>query len=332
MRRRQGLTYGEMKYMSRYDAYSREGLSYQAGFFILFGLMGAGFLLGGAATAMLWTALTGKSLLAMQKAMTDPAYADAIRVVQTVSTFFIFFLPAWATARILSRRPMAFLGYNTWFDWRVLGLVLFIMFVCLPLVGALTELNRMLPVGDSLRGRFQALEDAYEEQMEAMSVMRSPRDFLFSLCVMAVGPAVFEETFFRGGLQNILHRWTGRMWLSVLVTATLFSAIHFSFFGFIPRLALGMVLGLLFHYSGSLWMSIAGHFLNNAIVVGYIYYLTSQGRSIREAMDDSDPLWVGAVASTALVCLFAYYRHHAERARIRRMPAEERALQEGWIA
>jgi membrane protease YdiL (CAAX protease family) len=318
--------------MPTYDINSRPGLGYREGFFILFGLLGAGFLLGGAAAGIVWSALTGKSLLSMEKAMSDPAYAGAVRVLQTVSTFFIFFLPAWATARILSSRPMAFLGYNRWFDWRVLGLALLIMLVCLPLVGALTELNRMIPVDDSVRKKFQALEDAYEKQVEVMSQIRSPWEFLVALGVMALGPAVFEETFFRGGMQNILYRWTGRLWPSVILTGILFSAIHFSFFGFIPRMALGIVLGLLYHYSGSLWMAIAGHFLNNAIVVAYIYYLTANGRSIKEAMDDSDPLWVGLVALTAMVCLFAYYRHFAERARRAKMPAEERALQEGWIA
>jgi membrane protease YdiL (CAAX protease family) len=318
--------------MSTYDAYSRPGLSYKAGFFILFGLLGAGFLLGGAAGGIVWSALTGKSLLSMEKSMTDPAYAGAVRVLQTVSTFFIFFLPAWATARILNRRPMVFLGYNGWFDWRVLGLALLIMLVCLPLVGALTELNRMIPVDPAVRKRFQDLEDAYVKQVEVMSIIRNPGEYLVALGVMALGPAIFEETFFRGGMQNILYRWTGKLWPSVVFTGILFSAIHFSFFGFIPRMALGIILGLLYHYSGSLWMAIAGHFLNNAIVVTYIYYLTANGRSIREAMDDTDPLWVGLVALTAMACLFVYYRHHAENARLRKMPPEDRALKEGWIA
>ena len=318
--------------MSTYDAYSRPGLSYKAGFFILFGLLGAGFLMGGAVGGMVWSAMTGKSILAMEKSMTDPAHAGAVRVLQTVSTFFIFFLPAWATARMLNARPMAFLGYNNWFDWRVLGLSLLIMFVCLPLVGALTELNRMIPIDESVRKKFQALEDAYEKQVEVMSVIRGPGEYLIALGVMALGPAIFEETFFRGGMQNILFRWTGRLWPSVLFTGLLFSAIHFSFFGFIPRMALGVVLGLLYHYSGSLWMAIAGHFLNNAIVVTYIYYLTANGRSMKDAMDDTDPLWIGVVALTAMACLFVYYRHFAHKARLAKMPAEERALQEGWIA
>lgn len=318
--------------MLSYDAYSRQGVGYKAGLFILFGMLGAGFIVGGASAGAMWVALTGKSLLAMEKGMTDPANAGAVRILQTVSTFFIFFMPAWVTARILNRRPMSFLGYNEWFDWRVLGLALLIMLVCLPLVGALTELNRMIPIGEGLRSRFQAMEDAYQEQVEVMSVIRGPGEYILALGVMALGPAIFEETFFRGGLQNILHRWTGRPWFSVVVAAILFSAIHFSFFGFIPRLALGIVLGLLFLFSGSLWMPIAGHFLNNAIVVTYIYYLTSRGMSVKEAMDDSDPLWVGVVATVAMTCLFAYYRHHAQRARRRKMPAEERALEEGWIA
>ena len=212
------------------------------------------------------------------------------------------------------------------------GITLLVMLVSLPLVGALTELNKMIPVPASMETLFRQMEDAYEKQVKIMSKMDGFGDYFLSIIVMALGPAIFEETFFRGGLQNILHKWTGRKWMPLIITSVVFSAIHFSYYGFIPRMALGIILGLLYLRSGSLWMSILAHFINNAFVVTVIFYLTSQGRPIEDAMEDTDPLWVGAVALVAIVCLFMYYKKFSEDVKKRKMPVEDRALEEQWLA
>jgi membrane protease YdiL (CAAX protease family) len=165
-----------------------------------------------------------------------------------------------------------------------------------------------------------------------MSKMDGIGDYFLSIIVMALGPAIFEETFFRGALQNILHKWSGRKWMPLIITSLVFSAIHFSYYGFIPRMALGIILGLLYLRSGSLWMPILAHFINNALVVTVIFYLTSQGRPIEDAMEETDPLWVGAIALVAIVCLFMYYKKFSEDVKKRKMPVEDRALEEQWLA
>lgn len=315
-----------------YNIDSRPGITHTATLFLLFGLMGAGFLLGGAAAVGIWAAMTGKGVMSMEKDLADPAHVQAVRLVQLVSTFFIFFLPAYFTALIASKRPMRLLGFNKWFDWRVVGTAVVIMAVTLPLVGALTELTRLIPLPASYERIFKDLEDTYEKQVKIMSRMSGFGDYLVALVVMALGPAIFEETFFRGGMQNLLEKSTGRMWTAIILTSLVFSAIHFSWYGLLSRFALGMVLGLLYHYSGSLWLSILGHFLNNALVVTVMYYMNSKGIPIEDAMEDTDPLWIGAIALVAIACLFAYYRKFGGQARLDRMPPEERALSEKWLA
>ncbi len=315
-----------------YTIDSREGISYPAAFLILTGLLLVSFVVGSFAGAAVWAAMTGKDILTMQTEMFDPKYVNVIRVVQLVSTFFIFFVPAIITASILNRKPFRFLGYNDWFDAKTAGITLLVMLVSLPLVGALTELNKMIPVPASMETLFRQMEDAYEKQVKIMSKMDGIGDYFLSIIVMALGPAIFEETFFRGALQNILHKWSGRKWMPLIITSLVFSAIHFSYYGFIPRMALGIILGLLYLRSGSLWMSILAHFINNAFVVTVIFYLTSQGRSIEDAMEETDPLWVGAIALVAIVCLFMYYKKFSEDVKKRKMPVEDRALGEQWLA
>lgn len=315
-----------------YDIDHRPGMSYGRTLLTLFGFLLVGMVAGSLFSAGIWTLMTGRGMRSMSQDMLDPHYANALRIMQLVSSLFLFFLPAWGGIRILHRSPLRFMGFHEGRDLRMAGLAVLVMAACLPLVGSLSDLNRMIPVPASYQKVFQEMEDSYQHQMKAMARMGGFMDYLSCLLIMAFFPALFEETFFRGGMQNLLHRMTSRPWMAVIVTAFVFSAIHFSYYGFIPRFALGVVLGLLFQYSGSLWMAILGHFLNNAVVVTYIYWLTLQGRPIEEAMDGSQPLWYGLPATLAIVGLMVLYRRRGEQLRRDRMLPEDQAREEKWLA
>jgi membrane protease YdiL (CAAX protease family) len=308
------------------------GVTFSAAFLILMGLLLTGFVLGGGVAIALWPLLTGQPGSSLQTGLTDPSFVNPIRILQLVSTFFIFFLPALATARILDRRPLSWLGYNRLADVRVMMMALLLMALSIPVVGLLSDLNEMIPVPSNLEAVFQSMEEAYERQVKVMTRMNGWGDYIFSLLVMALGPAIFEETFFRGGLQRILHGMTGRTWSPVIITALVFSAIHFSYFGFIPRVALGIVLGLLYQFSGSLWTSIAAHFLNNAVVVTMIFIYTQRGLPPEQAMEADAPVWIGVPAVAAVVFIFIKYKSVAERSRKERMDPEDKAWEEKWLA
>jgi hypothetical protein len=149
------------------------------------------------------------------------------------------------------------------------------------------------------------------KQVLVLSHMSGIPDLLFSLLVMALAPAIFEEVFFRGGLQQMMTKVTGKAILSIIVTSLIFSAIHFSFYGFLSRFALGIVLGFLFFESKNIWVPILAHFLNNAIAVIQIYILRMQGKSIEDSMDDKFPLWVLFIALPAVFYLFNFFKKSA---------------------
>jgi uncharacterized protein len=89
----------------------------------------------------------------------------------------------------------------------------------------------------------------------------------FNILMIAVLPAIGEELVFRGVIQKILHRIFRSGHIAVWITAIIFSAIHLQFLGFIPRLILGLSFGYLYLWSGTLWLPILAHFINNAIPV-----------------------------------------------------------------
>lgn len=313
-----------------YDAHSK-GISYASAFFILIGLWIAGFIAGSVVSIPIWILMTGKGLMSMSDELLNPENVNAVRVIQLVSTAVTFFLPAVFTAYIINRRPAAFLGFTMRFNYKQLLLALVIMFAAAATAAALATLNKWIPIPDNAAAYFKKLEDNYSAQVEVITRMKTLGDYAISVLMIALLPALFEETFFRGGMQNLLTRFSNKPWVAILITSLIFSAIHLSYYGFLPRLCLGVVLGLIYYYSRSLWLSIAAHFFNNAIAVTQMYVLTRQGKPIDEAINETYPAWWSIAGLIVLFGLFILFRKYADEA-IKRYTPEDRAREEKWIA
>ena len=89
----------------------------------------------------------------------------------------------------------------------------------------------------------------------------------FLVCVVA---PVGEELFFRGFFFGALRNWRGA-WPAAIITGLTFGAIHLGSAPvgqLVPLAAFGMGLCMLYHWTGSLYLPIALHALNNAIAFG----------------------------------------------------------------
>ncbi|MGI4885941.1 MAG: CPBP family intramembrane glutamic endopeptidase [Janthinobacterium lividum] len=126
---------------------------------------------------------------------------------------------------------------------------------------------------------------------------------LVGVLVIAVVPAVAEELVFRGVIQQNLVRWFGSRHAGVWVAAAIFSAIHFQFFGFVPRFVLGLILGYLYEWSGNILVPMAAHFTNNAFQLVLLYLVQGGAFGWNTAFDpDSTEAlpWPLALASAVL--------------------------------
>ena len=122
----------------------------------------------------------------------------------------------------------------------------------------------------------RASEDRAGELTKFLTRFNSGARFAVGVVVIALVPAVAEELVFRGVIQKNLVRWFSPH-VGVWLGAALFSAIHFQFFGFVPRFVLGLVLGYLYLWSGNILVSMAAHFTQNALQL-LILYFTQQGQ------------------------------------------------------
>jgi membrane protease YdiL (CAAX protease family) len=288
--------------------YSKPRISYISQFFILLGLIAGGLLFGSLVSLIVFKAMVGGSLMSMEKDMMNPANADALKVVQLVSTFFVFLIPAIIYARIVNPRPIQHLGMKTKANALQKLFVAIMVLAGFGLTGALGELNHLIPIPQTWEIKFKAMEKAYMEQVKLMANMKNFGEYFISLIIIALAPAIFEEVLFRGALQQLMVKWTRNVWIGIIITSIIFSAIHMSYYGFLARFALGMVLGFMFYYSKSLWTSILAHFLNNGIAVTAMYFYSRKGKLTDEVLDEKFPLWVGLIALVIIIGLFRVFK------------------------
>lgn len=288
-------------------------INYPSQFVLLLALAGIGMVIGSFLALLIVSSQANVPFLQVPEAMNRPEFARLSGLVNTLASFFAFFVPALVVAKISGSKPFKRLGFNTKMNIQQLGLLLFITCAAIVVSGALGTVNEQLPLPESWLVKARQMEELYKKTILAMAQMKTIGDYLFALLVMALAPAIFEEVLFRGGLQQILGGWIKRPLPAIIITSILFSAIHFSYFGFLPRMWLGLVLGLVFFYSRNIWLSILLHFLNNAMVVTQLYILSSKGKPIDKAMDENSPVWLGIVGLIAFILLMRPFRKTSEQ-------------------
>ena len=159
----------------------------------------------------------------------------------------------------------------SWFQIGNFSLIaLSVTFVILPFLGVITDWNKAITLPkswESIELGMRVLEDKAAEMTKLIVICNSTGELLLVIFTVALLPAIGEELVFRGILQNGLIKAFGNKHVAVLISAAVFSFIHFQFFGFFPRMLLGIVLGYLYITSGNILVSMVMHFTNNAMAV-----------------------------------------------------------------
>ncbi|MET4075108.1 CPBP family intramembrane glutamic endopeptidase [Hymenobacter sp. UYCo722] len=162
--------------------------------------------------------------------------------------------------------------------WWLLGGALLIV-VILPFMSVIIAWNAGAHFPGALHD-FEVWARASEDRAAVLTKFltnfNSGARFAVGVLVIALVPAVAEELVFRGVIQKNLVRWFSPH-VGVWLGAAIFSAIHFQFFGFVPRFVLGLVLGYLYLWSGNILVSMGAHFTQNAVQL-LILYLTQRGQ------------------------------------------------------
>lgn len=282
-------------------------------FAILCLLAGFGLIVGSLLCIPIATAYLHVPLTQLPDALTKSENANLSRALQFVSTFFFMAVPAFVFARIMNRKPFKYIGFNSAISGKQFFIVVGIVFMALILSEALAEVNEIIPITKSAETYFKGLEDAYNKDMLAIANMKTLTDYIVSLVIIALLPALFEEMLFRGSLQPIMISLTRNVFVGILITSIIFSAIHMSYYGFLPRLALGLIIGYVFYFSKNIWLSVATHFLYNAFGVTQLYALSKKGLLNATSLNDSTfPVYYGLFAAAILYVAFVVFKKESE--------------------
>ena len=235
-----------------------------------------GIFLGSFGGAFLFTVMGMAFYLLMKGApvtgkvdLISPEMLPTFKWIQGLSSIFMFLMPALLYAWItFYGKRLYFLGLKKAETISMYGLGILCILMAFPFVFWLGEINQLLPLPKWMI----AMEKDAAKTMEAFLKVNSTSDIVINVIIIALLPAVCEELCFRGALQRIMIHLTKHPWAGIIITGFLFSALHLQFQGFLPRMFLGVVLGAMYWYSGSLWTSIIAHFVNNAVQVIAVSY------------------------------------------------------------
>lgn len=233
-------------------------------FFFLFGVLGA-------YTLNLLCTWQGLAVEGVMEAFGPGSTRDEryfVKGLLLINHLFSFLLPVIAVGILFYRRkwPKEF-GLSPRLPMRQALLGLGMILLAFPLAQGLFELNSWLLRQTPWFEELTAIEAASETLQLGLLTMSNSGELLSSLLVMAILPALAEELFFRGVVQQHLVKVMGRAIPAILLTALLFSLVHFQAQRFLAIFWLGGTLGLVYHWTGNLWIPVLGHFLNNGLQV-----------------------------------------------------------------
>lgn len=196
------------------------------------------------------------------------------------SSFGTFFLPAFVLQRL--EPYFEYFPVENRSNWLLYGVSVAFLFAFGPMMQLLGEANMQMSLPESWKGMEEWMR-VQEQSMATLTeriVMVDRWELLFAnILVMAVMPAIAEEYYFRGSLMHIIQRIAKNYHITVWVSAIIFSAIHVQFFGFIPRMILGVFFGYMFVWTQNIWIPILAHFVNNATVAVVAFVYTRQGKT-----------------------------------------------------
>ena len=241
----------------------------------------------------------------VQENLTAPNVTTAIWILQFFGTTLPILVTPLIFAYFIVEQPDDYLKNNFHFPWLLIVLVLVTMLLCNPFIEFLGNLNAKMVLPKFLHGVQEWMrksEDDTKKLSDLMLQMNTFWSMIFDLLFIGLLTAIVEEFLFRGCMQTIFIRWFNNKHVAVWTTAILFSAFHMEFFGFLPRVLLGILFGYFTVYSGSIWPAIWGHFVNNgtAVVVTYLF----QHKLINMSPDDEHSFTNAGYVISAVITVF----------------------------
>jgi membrane protease YdiL (CAAX protease family) len=231
-----------------------------------------------------------------------------------LSDLLVFIVPAIGVAYLCSHEPTRFLRLQKGIPLKTIGLTALLVITLLPVIDLAAYLNVrmqlpewMAPIEQWMRG----MEDSAAAMTDEMLSEPGVLPFLLNIFIVACMAGLSEEALFRGALTSVMAKKIRNPHITIWIVALVFSTFHLQFFGFVPRLLLGALMGYLLYRTNNIWAPVFAHFLNNAIaVVSYhtewAENATGDSLLITDEMNVSD-WWIMTALTVGGIALFVFF-------------------------
>ena len=226
----------------------------------------------------------------------------AMRILAMLQDVLVFILPAIATAMIVCRQPARLLCVDSKPKAMPLVLAICTLVCSIPAMDAVIWLNSQLPLPQGIEHSLKEMEAAAAHMVEVLQGPRTAANLLMSILIVGIFAGFSEELLFRGALQRLLTTGGTKPHAAIWASAILFSLMHMQVYGFVPRMLLGAFFGYALYWTGSIWVPVILHMLNNSIYLCAQWMLGTD--TAAETTDYSSPgtllLIVASVVLTAM--------------------------------
>ena len=174
-----------------------------------------------------------------------------------------------------------------------------LVIISMPANAWIADLNLQIDMPDVFESWAAEKEKELKVLTEYMTNFKTNTEFFIGLIVIALIPAIGEELMFRGIIQTSLKDWLKNNHAAIWISAIIFSAIHMQFYGFFPRLFLGVLFGYLFAWTGNMLIPITGHFVNNGFTL-FLLYMKNLGK-LKIDVESTKEIPTGLIIGSAVI-------------------------------
>ena len=240
-----------------------------------------------------------------------------LQLLQSVATFL---LSALAGVYLWSERPMQWLHLDKGLSLPEALAAMVIMLLAIPGINLLSAWNQQMVLPEWMSGIEQWMrmqEDAAAQLTEQFLRVDTVGGLLVNIGLMALLPAMAEELTFRGVVQGMFTR---NRHVAIWATAAIFSFVHLQFYGFLPRMLLGAMFGYMLWWTGSLWVPMLMHFVNNftAVVVAFwaYNYLEEGSAEMLDTIGTEDTILLGVFSICIVLIMMVMYGYFYSHGKI----------------
>jgi len=191
-------------------------------------------------------------------------------------------------------------------------LVLLSTFLFMILNSGVIEWNKSINFPEFMNS-FETWAFNKEKELEKITMFlvsfENNWEFLFGILSIALIPGICEEYLFRGVLQKNFYLISKNIHIAVWLSALFFSALHLQFYGFFPRMLLGVLFGYIYYWSGSILYPMIAHIFNNFFSLT-IFYFSQKGllnENFEVSINSSPNIPIGLIIISAVLFIGFMY-------------------------